>query len=274
MNQLVSTEWLDKYLNRVKILDASWHLPNVERNALEEYKLSHITNSIFFDIDKNSNQNTNLPHMLPSTKEWQNIVSNLGINNSDHIIVYDNSDVFSSCRVWYTFLYFGHNPELISVLDGNFEKWKSEKRSISQEIKKINKSNYITNENLQLVLSKDQINKNIISKKFQLIDARGEKRFLGLQPELRRELRSGNIKGSKNLPFQELINNMKDRTFKKREELINIFIERQILIDQEMAFTCGSGVTACILGLANSIISGKKPIIYDGSWAEYGLEQL
>ena len=93
-----------------------------------------------------------------------------------------------------------------------------------------------------------------------------------MQPELRRELRSGNIKGSKNLPFQELINNMKDRTFKKREELINIFKERQILIDQEMAFTCGSGVTACILGLANSIISGKKPIIYDGSWAEYGLE--
>ena len=174
--------------------------------------------------------------------------------------------------MWYTFLYFGHNPELISVLDGNFEKWKSEKRSISQEIKKINKSNYIANENLQLVLSKDQINKNIISKKFQLIDARGEKRFLGLQPEPRKELRSGNIKGSKNLPFQELINNMKERTFKKREELINIFIERQILIDQEMAFTCGSGVTACILGLANSIISGKKPIIYDGSWAEYGLE--
>ena len=272
MNHLVSTEWLDKNLSKVKILDASWHLPNVERNALEEYKLNHITNSFFFDIDKNSNQNTNLPHMLPSTKEWENIVSNLGINNSDHVIVYDNSDVFSSCRVWYTFLYFGHNPERISVLDGNFNKWKREKRSTSKEIKKINKSNYTANENLQLVLNKEQINRNIINKKFQLIDARGEKRFLGLQPEPRKELRSGNIKGSKNLPFQELINNMENRTFKKKDELIKIFKERQILIDQEMAFTCGSGVTACILGLANSIISGKKPIIYDGSWAEYGLE--
>ncbi len=272
MNQLVSTEWLVKNLDKVKVFDASWHLPNVGRNALEEFKLNHITNSIFFDIDKNSNQNTNLPHMLPFKKEWESIVSNFGINNSDHIVVYDNSDVFSSCRVWYTFLYFGHNPNLISVLDGNFEKWKSEKCSTSKQINKINRSNYIANENVKLVLDKDQINKNIISKKFQLIDARGEKRFLGLQPEPRKELSWGNIKGSKNLPFQELINNMKDRTFKKREELINIFIERQILIDQEMAFTCGSGVTACILGLANSIISGKKPIIYDGSWAEYGLE--
>ena len=272
MNQLVSTEWLDKNLNKVKILDASWHLPNVKRDALDEYNLSHISNSIFFDIDKNSNQNTNLSHMLPSTKEWVNIVSNLGINNSDHVIIYDNSDVFSSCRVWYTFLYFGHNPDLISVLDGNFKKWINEKRSTSKETKKIIKSNYTVNENSQLVLNKDQINKNVIGKKFQLIDARGEKRFLGLQPEPRKELKSGNIKGSKNLPFQKLVNIKQGRTFKKKDELIKIFKERQISIDQEMVFTCGSGVTACILGLANSIISGKKPIIYDGSWAEYGLK--
>ena len=272
MNQLVSTEWLDKNLDKVKVLDASWHLPNVKRNAFEEYKLNHVTNSIFFDIDKNSNQNTSLPHMLPSKKEWENIVSNFGIDNSDHIVIYDNSDVFSSCRVWYTFLYFGHNPDFVSVLNGNFDKWKNEKRSISKQTKKINKSNYTASENSQLVLHKDQVNKNIISNRFQLIDARDEQRFLGLQPEPRKELKSGNIKGSKNLPFKELVNIKEGRTFKKKKELIKIFKEKQILVDQEMAFTCGSGVTACILGLANSIISGKKPIIYDGSWAEYGLE--
>ena len=79
-----------------------------------------------------------------------------------------------------------------------------------------------------------------------------------MQPEPRKELKSGSIKGSKNLPFLELVNIKEGRTFKNKEELIKIFKERQILIDQEMAFTCGSGVTACILGLANSIISGKK----------------
>ena len=271
MNQLVSTEWLNKNLNKVKILDASWHLPNLDRDAFEEYKLNHITNSNFFDIDKNSNQNTSLSHMLPLKKDWENIVSNLGINNSDHVIIYDNSDVFSSCRVWYTFLYFGHSPDLVSVLDGNFKKWIDEKNSTSKEIKQINRSSYTANEVSQLVLNKDQIKKNIINKKFQLIDARGEQRFLGLQPEARKELISGNVKGSKNLPFQELINK-ENGTFKNRKELIVIFKKKEILIDKEIAFTCGSGVTACILGLANSIISGKKPVIYDGSWAEYGLE--
>ena len=134
MKQLVSTEWLNKNLNNVKILDASWHLPNINRNSFEEYKTDHIVNSIFFDIDKYSNQRTNLPHMLPSKDDWEIIISNLGIKNNDHVIVYDNSDVFSSCRVWYTFLYFGHDPELISVLNGNFKKWKREKLPTSKEI--------------------------------------------------------------------------------------------------------------------------------------------
>ena len=208
--------------------------------------------------------------MLPSKEDWEIIVSNLGINNSDHIIVYDNSEVFSSCRVWYTFLYFGHDPDLISVLDGNFEKWVTEKRSVSKEIIKNDKTNYKSNENSSLVINKSTVNENITQNKFQLIDARGEQRFLGLQPEPRKELKSGNIKGSINLPFQKIIN--ENRTFKKKDELIKIFKSKDISFEKEMAFTCGSGVTACILGLANSIISGKKPIIYDGSWAEYGLK--
>ncbi len=270
MNQLVTTDWLDKNIEKVKILDASWHLPNTNRNSIEEYKSEHIVNSIFFDLDKNSNKKTTLPHMLPSKKEWEIIVSELGITNSDHIVVYDNSDVFSSCRIWYTFLYFGHDPKLVSVLNGSFKKWVNEKRPTSKEIIKFEKSKYIAKENTSLVINKDEINKNIDSRKFQLIDARGEERFLGLQPESRKGLRSGNIKGSINLPFQKLLE--EDRTFKEKNELIEIFKTKKISIEKDMAFTCGSGVTACILGLANSIISGKNPVIYDGSWAEYGLK--
>ena len=271
MKQLVSTDWLEKNIDKVKILDASWHLPNSNRKGEEEYRISHIKNSIFFDIDKYSNQNSTLPHMLPTKKDWENIVSSLGIKNSDHIIVYDNSEVFSACRVWYTFIYFGHDPNLISVLDGNFNKWLNEKKPTSKDILKIVKSEYKAFEDTSLVINKDQVNKNIKDKKFQLIDARGEKRFLGLQPEPREGMRSGHIENSKNLPFQLLIN--QDRTFKKKDELTRIFKEKEISINNDKAFSCGSGITACILGLANSLITDTKPKIYDGSWAEYGLEK-
>ena len=50
---LVSTNWLNKNLNKVKIIDASWHLMK-NRNAIEEYNKEHIENAIFFDLDKNS----------------------------------------------------------------------------------------------------------------------------------------------------------------------------------------------------------------------------
>ncbi len=194
-----------------------------------------------------------------------------GLKNSDHVIIYDNSDVYSSCRVWYTFIYFGHDTNLVSVLDGDFKKWLKEKRPTSKEETKISRTNYKAKEDRSIVINKTQVEDNIIRNKFQLIDARSKQRFLGLQPEPRQGLRSGHVQGSKNLHFQLLLN--EDRTFKKRNELINIFDKNEIDNDKDIAFTCGSGVTACILGLANSIISGKKPTIYDGSWSEYGLEK-
>ena len=71
MNPLKSTSWLSENVSKVKILDATWHMPNLNRNALEEFKGNHIENSIFFDLDKNSNQKVSLPHMLPELEEWE-----------------------------------------------------------------------------------------------------------------------------------------------------------------------------------------------------------
>ena len=112
---LVSTDWLIGNLNHVKIIDASWHLPSTKRDGFEEYKIEHIENSIFFDLDEFSEKNTDLPHMLSDAKTWAKNISKLGIENEDKIIIYDNSDVLSACRCWYNFIYYGHNPKYVSV---------------------------------------------------------------------------------------------------------------------------------------------------------------
>ena len=265
MKNLVSTDWLEQNLKTVRVLDGSWHMPNTNRNAFEEFNNKHIDNALFFDLDKNSDQKSSLPHMLPNKSTWEKIISEFGIKNSDHIIIYDNSDVISSCRIWYNFLYFGHNPNLVSVLDGGLKKWLMDNKKISNLVAKFPISSYLAKENSSMVLEKNQIDLNIQNKKFELIDARSKERFLGLQPEPRKELRSGNIKGSKNIPFVDLINK-DDSTFKNKKQIKSIF--NQLNLDPT---NCGSGVTACVLGLANSIVSGRNPLIYDGSWSEYGL---
>mgnify|MGYP001308875742 FL=1 len=271
MNPLKSTTWLEKNIGKVKILDATWHMPNSNRNAFKEYQDNHIQSSIFFDLDENSNQNISLPHMLPELQEWEKIVSKLGIKNNDHIIIYDNSDVLSASRCWFTFLYFGHDINLVSVLDGGLKKWELENRPLSNEKVSLVKANYKASIKNNLVINLEQVENNIETKKFCLVDARGETRFKGLIEEPRKNLKRGNIKGSKNLPFSKIINS-ENNTFKKKEELEEIFLNHDINLNEKLAFSCGSGITACVLGLASAIINNKLPVIYDGSWAEYGLK--
>ncbi len=266
---LVDSSWLEKNINNIKILDCSWHMPNVNRNGYDEYLKEHIPGSIFFDLDKYSKNNTDLPHMLPDSKVWEKILSSLGISNNDKVIIYDHSDVISSCRCWYNFIYFGHDPNLVSVLNGGLTKWKLEGRPITANKTKILKSNYISLEKKNLVKDINQIKQNINQKKFVLIDARSRERFEGKVAELRKNVRSGSIPNSLCLPFKDIIN--EDNTFKKVDEISKIFDQIIDLKYKNLVFSCGSGVTACVLALAYSLVNNTySPTIYDGSWAEYG----
>ena len=267
MRPLVETDWLLKNLDRVKIFDSSLHLPNANRNAENEFNEKHIPGSIFFDIDRYSDKNNPLPHMMTKIDEWNNIMSDFGITKKDHIVIYDNSELYSSCRLWFSFLYFGHDPDLVSVLNGGLKKWVNEGKVTTSQTKLIEKSIYQAREIKELILSREEIDKNIIGKKFDLIDARNKDRFDGNVKEPRKGLRSGSIPNSKNLYFKDCLND--DNTFKKTSELRKLF--QNLDISKNMAFTCGSGVTACVLGLANSLINDKTPGIYDESWSGYGM---
>jgi len=267
---LVTTDWLEKNISKVKIFDSSWHMPITNRDGYKEYIKEHIKNAIFFDIDKNSDQNTNLPHMLVKKDTWEKIISSMGISNKDKIVIYDNSDVISSCRLWYNFIYFGHNPQLVNVLDGGLKKWKIENRKLTNLPTKIEVSKYFATEIKDLVKDKKKIDANIIKNKFRVLDARSKERFEGKIKEPRDGIRSGSIPKSLCLPYKKLIN--ENNSFKKKDEIFNIFKD---ILGEEMTtnviFSCGSGITASVLALAYSLINNKyMPIIYDGSWAEYG----
>ena len=267
---LVSTKWLNSNLNKVKIFDASWHMPNSKRSAEEEYLEKHIPKAIFWNVDKHSDKDSSYPHMMPNSDYWTRMLWRFEIKNDDHIIVYDFSDVYSSCRLWFSLKYFGHKK--VSVLDGGFQKWLKEKKPTTTKIEKVKQiDNYQTNENIDLIKNKKQIDENIIKKEFTVIDARSRGRFEGSEPEPRKELKSGSIPNSICLPFKECIN--EDHSFKNKEQLLLKF--KEVLgskkLPVNLVFSCGSGITAAVLSLAYSIINDKYlPTIYDGSWAEYG----
>ena len=267
---LIETSWLEKNLNHIKIIDCSWHMPQTQRSGFEEFKIKHIPNSIFFDLDDNSNKKTDIPHMLVELTDWEKIVSKMGIKKNDKIVIYDNSDVVSSCRCWFNFIYFGHDPKLVHVLNGGLKKWIDEKRKVTNDTPNIQLSEYKAIEKKELVKNIELINQNIKSPAFKVIDARNEERFHGKIPEPRKGLRSGNIKNSFCIPFDNCLN--ENKTFKSKENLKLLFEScLENINEKNIVFSCGSGVTACVLALAYSLINDKYlPCIYDGSWAEYG----
>ena len=267
---LVSTNWLNENLNKVKIIDASWHLVK-NRNAIEEYNKEHIENAIFFDLDKNSNQKKDLPHghFLPSASEHEKNISKMGILNTDRIIIYCYSDLISSCRAWFQFLYFGHDPKLVSVLNGGMKKWKLEGRKVTNSKTKLTLCKYKAKENKSMIKVLSQINENIKKKDFTVLDARSKNRFLGLESEPRPGVKSGSIEGSKSMPLGEIVN-VEDNTFLDKEKLRDLFNSYKIR-SNKIVMSCGSSVSAASLSLAYSLINDDYiPKIYIGSWTEFG----
>ena len=268
---LISTNLAEKNLTDFKIIDASWHLPSESRDPYLEYEQDHIPNSVFFDLDDTSEKDTDLPHMLPSEEKWSESISRLGISNNDKILIYDNSKLYSACRCWFSLLYFGHDIEKLYILNGGLKKWKQENKTTTNEKTNIVRSNYKAQEKSSYVFKMRQINENIKSNNFVVVDARSLKRFNGDIDEPRKGLRKGNIKNSICLPYGECINQTTNE-FKTNHELKLIFEKiMKIKNNNKFVFTCGSGVTASVLAYAYRIINNQyEPIIYDGSWSEYG----
>lgn len=266
---LVSTEWLAAHLKDpdLRILDASWYLPDMGRNAMAEYQEAHIPGARFFDIDEISDQRSDLPHMAPPPEKFVSRMRAMGVGDGHQVVVYDGAGLFSAARVWWTFRLMGKTD--VAVLDGGFPKWQAEGRPI-EDMPPILRDRHIT-VSRQANLVKDVTQVAAASKlgDYEIVDARGAPRFLGHEEEPRAGLRAGHIPGSKNVPYRAVLNG--DNTMKDPDALKKVFAEAGVDLSKPAITTCGSGVTAAILSLAMERIGKRDHALYDGSWAEWGM---
>ena len=273
MQELISAKFALENLyskSNVVSIDSTFHLPNSGRNALEEFNSCHIPNARFFDINKISDQSSNLPHMLPNEVFFSKMVSKLGINNDDTIVAYDNSIFFSSARAWWMFKIFGHKN--LKIVDGGFKAWKDQGGPLERKENIFKETTYVAQKiNLNLYDNLDNIMEDLDNYRNKvIIDARGEERFLGQVEEPRPKVRSGHIPSSLNIPISSLIDK-KTNCFKSTSEINQIFVDIGITNkDTELVMTCGSGVTACGLAIAANSLGFKNVKVYDGSWSEWG----
>eukprot|EP00276_Gloeochaete_wittrockiana_P009252 CAMPEP_0184650870 /NCGR_PEP_ID=MMETSP0308-20130426/8440_1 /TAXON_ID=38269 /ORGANISM="Gloeochaete witrockiana, Strain SAG 46.84" /LENGTH=281 /DNA_ID=CAMNT_0027084701 /DNA_START=153 /DNA_END=998 /DNA_ORIENTATION=- len=266
---LVTPQWLQEHIkdDSIRIVDGSWSIP--KRDFRTDFDNARIPNSVFFDMDAIADTSTDLPHMLPSAQAFATAVGEqLGIRNTDRIVIYDKGGVFSSPRVWWTFKVFG--AENVAVLNGGFPAWKELGFPVEtgvptpptpQKFDAVFKPEIV--KSLQDVLS------NVSTQTSQVLDARGAGRFKGTEPEPRPGVASGHIPKSLNVPYPSVLDSSKLR-FKDIEDLKSAFRAAGVDLNRPIITSCGTGVTASILFLALDLIGKKDVAVYDGSWTEWG----
>jgi thiosulfate/3-mercaptopyruvate sulfurtransferase len=266
---LVSTAWLEAHLRDpdLRVIDASWYLPQQGRDAKAEYAAAHIPGARFFDIEEIADTRSGLPHMAPPPEKFVSRMRAMGIGDGHQVVVYDGAGVFSAPRVWWTFRMMGKQD--VAVLDGGFPKWQAEGRPV-EDMPPIMRDRHITVQR-QAGLVKDvtQVAQAAKLGTHTILDARSAERFRGDEPEPREGLRAGHIPGSVNLPWTTLIN--PDGTMKDEADLRAAFAALGVDLARPVITSCGSGVTAAILNLALERIGHRNHALYDGSWAEWGM---
>lgn len=265
IDSLVSVEWLYNHLNddNLLIFDASMNKVTSDSVEVEPFQ---IPNTQYFDIKYVfSDTNAPFPNTVPSEELFTEEAQKLGVNNDSIIVVYDDKGIYSSARAWYLFKSFGF--EQVAVLDGGLPEWMihgyevEDKQSNSKP-----KGNFIAKYNSERFKFFKDIQESSNNDNHLIIDARSANRFNGLVPEPRKGLRSGTIPNSMNLPFPELFNG---NCYKSIEDIAKEF-DKINATNKHLVFSCGSGITACILALGAVLIDKKDVSVYDGSWTEYG----
>ncbi|KAI8369137.1 Rhodanese-like domain-containing protein, partial [Choanephora cucurbitarum] len=273
---LVSPTELKESLSSVKVLDGSWHMPNTNRDPLQEFTDKRITGSQFFGIDSIKDTTSDLPHMLPLPELFAEAVGMLcigkmGIGRDDHVVVYDTVGVFSACRVYWTFKAFGHDS--VSVLNGGLPLWEKAGGPVETgSPKPVEPKDYPVPElKADLIRSYENVLANARrihegQTGAQVLDARPYARFTGEAPEPRAGLSSGHMPGSISVAFDEVVDN---GVMLSDEKLRQVFNSKQVDLNKEIVTSCGSGITASILYLALERVGARRLAVYDGSWTEY-----
>lgn len=266
---LVSTSWLAEHLgdSNLRIVDATYTVPGMGREAQAEFAKTHvIPGAVAFDIDAISDKTNPLPHMLPTPAVFAQKVSDLGLGSDCQIVVYDNTSMIGSPRVWWMFRIFGHDN--VAILDGGLDKWVKENRTLTDKYATPSPRNFKSQFRPELVRDKKSITNNLKNKAEQILDARAKGRFDGSLPELRPGLPSGHIPGSLNLPFGEIMD-VQTGTFLPPNQIKSRLEKSGVALDRPIVTTCGSGVTACVLTVGLYLLGRTEVPIYDGSWTEW-----
>ncbi len=266
-NSIVSVQWLAENLSAENLIlfDASMKPIVPIPDAVPETP-AYIPGSLRFDFDDVlCDHNTSLPHMMPSPEFFTDEMQKLGVNGGSAIVVYDKVNVYSSPRAWWMFRAMGHKQ--VAVLDGGLPAWiQAGHATVPTLVTPKQRGDFASRPQGGLFVDSKYVTQALADSAFSVIDGRSAGRFKGQDPEPRTGLRGGHMPSAVNIPHMNVLDN---GLMLSKPKLQAIFEKHK---DKKMIFSCGSGVTACVVALAAEQVGYKDLAVYDGSWSEWGRE--
>jgi len=266
---VVGTDWLNQNLRNplVRVVDATFHLPDTGRNAREEYLAEHVPGALFFDLERIADPDNPLPCKIPSRDRFAQEVGVLGIDNRTHVVAYDTLGLYSAARVWWLFRHYGYDN--VSVLDGGLKAWKAANLAVEAgEVTALPRT-FVPGEPRNLLALWPDVLKSSKDRETQILDARTAGRFAGTEMDRYPGTRPGHIPNSVNLYWADLLE-PDTRKLLPPDVIRSRIAKAGITPERPVTLTCGSGLTACILALGLHLTGRDDWRVYDGSWDEWG----
>ncbi len=265
-NPFVSVDWLTAHRSDpdLVIVDSRWYLDGTDARGV--YEAGHIAGAVFADLDVDISAPAGKAgrHPLPTAASFAAAMSNLGIGDHTHVVVYDDQGGVVAGRLWWMLDALGHD---VSVLAGGIDAWNEplelgSARRIEPAIfteQPFPSTRFVT---------ADQVAGR--SNEVIVVDARSSGRYSGEPFHV--DARFGHVPGAVNVPNTE--NFAEDTTdFKTTSQLASIYAQAGIGDpDQPVVVYCGSGVSASADLLALRLLGHTNVQLYTGSWSEWGAD--
>jgi thiosulfate/3-mercaptopyruvate sulfurtransferase len=266
---LITTDWLLENLDtdNLVILDASMRKV-IGKEPIVYNQPTFIPGARVFDLEQVfCDPDPDKVHGFPTEEQFTREARKLGIHADTIVIIYDNQGIYSAPRAWWIFQAMGH--EKAFVLDGGLPEWLAENNPVVSHPAPgaIEPGTIQGRLRSGAVCDSGYLLKQLEATQVTAVDARSSARFSGTAPEPREGVRSGHIPGSLNLPFAQVLD---EHRFKDADALNAVFAEVLPSHSQQAVFSCGSGITACIILMAAVIAGYENTVLYDGSWADWG----
>ncbi len=276
-DSLVTTDWLAAHLadSQVRIVDIRGYVRHLDDGAgnltvsyeaaPDEYAAAHIPGAVYVDWTADITDPADpVPVQIAPPERFAAWAAACGISDDTHVVVVDHKGHIFATRLWWDFLYYGHDA--VSVLDGGWARWTAESRPTTAAVPSFPPAVFTARPRTAMRKTVDEVAQISAARTAVLVDARLPEQYGGA---LARGGRGGHIPGAINLPAATLLDPATGG-WKTDAELAALLDDAGITGDQPVVAYCGGGVNATGVLFAMHRTGRTNWSNYDGSWNEWG----